>query len=216
MTPEELDQELADLDRLAPPSVDPAALLRLESRIAELEAEKAELTRTVVEQRTDIVRQTDALESRKRELLALESDYERKRKEWESRSAEWDRREAFWALNAQQERVDRRAKWVEKTRWISLGLGTAALGLGFIWAAERYWTFTQNEQLQMMEAAAKDKAAAVTLLQQARQEFDKAAHLNRRPRRTTGTANRTTDAGGNSTPRENGMQATGENERQRN
>lgn len=203
MTPEELSRELSDLDRLGPPALDPAALLRLETQLADLEGENTELRQKVQERDARIHRLTAELESRKRELLDLESLHEREQKEQDNRAAEWRRREAFWATSAQRERADRRAKGVEKTRWMSLGLAGLMLGLGFLWAGERYWTFTHDEHLLMLEAAAKDKAAAVVLVQQARQEYEKAARLNRRARRSADSANRTPEAGGNSPPGEN-------------
>ena len=191
MTPEELSRELSDLDRLGPPAVDPAALLRLETQLADLEGENTELRQKMQERDARIHRLTAELESRKRELLDLEFLHEREQKEQDNRAAEWRRCEAFWATSAQQERADRRAKGVEKTRWMSLGVAGLMLGLGFLWAGERYWTFTHDEHLLMLEAAAKDKAAAVVLVQQARQEYEKAARLNRRARRSAGSANRT-------------------------
>ncbi len=195
MTPDELERELLELDRLSPPTLDPAVLLRLESRIAELETENAELNRFVVLQKADIERQTNISESRRRGLSTFVSEHERKQKEWEGRAAEWSKREAFWATQAQRERTDQRSKGLQKAYSISLGIGLAVLGLGFVFAAERYWTFTHNEQLQMMEAAIEDKAAAANLLQEARKEYEKTSRLNQRSRRNTSSKNRTINPG---------------------
>jgi hypothetical protein len=52
------------------------------------------------------------------------------------------------------------------SRWIQsacLAIAGLAICCGFWIAANRYWTFTHDQQLRMMQTAARDKADAIPL-----------------------------------------------------
>ncbi len=183
MTPDELARELADLDRFSPPAVDPALLLHLETRASGLTEENTELRQTIAQNEARIAELLSSVEQRKAELSALKISQQKREKEWEEQLAEWRRKQQYWSSIAVTERADVRSR---RTQWIqSVGLAVAGIGvcLGCWIAGERYWTFTQDEQLRMMQTAARDKAEAVTAYRNANRELAEVKRLRNQMRR---------------------------------
>jgi hypothetical protein len=52
-----------------------------------------------------------------------------------------------------------------------------AVCLGFFIAGEKYWTFTHDDQLRMMQSAARDKADAVAAYRKASKDLADAVRL---------------------------------------
>ena len=183
MTPDELARELADLDRFSPPAVDPALLLQLETRASGLTQENTELRQTIAQNEARIAELLSSAEQQKAEVSALKSSQQKREKEWENQLAEWRRKQQYWSSFAVSERADLRSK---RTQWIqSAGLAVAGIGvcLGFWIAGERYWTFTHDEQLRMMQTAARDKAEAVAAYRNANRELAEVTRLRNQMRR---------------------------------
>jgi hypothetical protein len=199
MTPDELDRELADLDRFSPPPVDPARLLALETRASDLAQENTDLRHTIGLRDARIAELQTASDQRTRELLALKTAQQRREKDWESERADWLGKQQYWSSLALRERSDLRAI---RTRWIqSAGLAIAGMAvcLGFWIAGEKYWTFTHDDQLRMMQSAARDKAEALAAYRNASKDLADAARLRNQIRKTKKTPNAATREGGEKT-----------------
>jgi hypothetical protein len=202
MTPDELSRELVDLDRFSPPSVDPAHLLALETRLSDLSQETTELRNALAQRDAKIVGLLNTVEQQNGDLLTLKTAQQDKEKQWEAALAAWRRKQEFWAPLAIRERADLRAK---RNQWIqAAGLAVAGLAVsfGFWFAGQKYWTFTHDDQLRMLQTAARDKADALAAYQNAHKDLAEITRLRnqiRRAKRTTaatqtGGENAATDA----------------------
>lgn len=199
MTPDELDRELADLDRFSPPPVDPARLLALETRASDLAQENTDLRHTIGLRDAQIAELQSASLQRSGELLALRSVHQRREKDWESERADWLRQQQYWSSLALRERSDSRAL---RTQWIqSAGLAIAGMAvcLGFWIAGEKYWTFTHDDQLRMMQSAARDKAEALAAYRNASKDLAEVVRFRNQTRKTKKTPNAASRDGGEKT-----------------
>ena len=82
------------------------------------------------------------------------------------------------------------------TQWIeSAGLAVAGLAvcLGIWIAGEKYWTFTHDDQLRMMQTAAQDKAEARAAYQNAHRELAEVVRLRNQMRRLKRACRRTAE-----------------------
>ena len=152
-------------------------LLALETRASDLAQENTDLRHTIGLRDARIAElQSDALQ-RSGELLALKSAQQRREKDWDSERADWLGKQQYWSSLALRERSDSRAL---RTQWIqSAGLAIAGMAvcLGFFIAGEKYWTFTHDDQLRMMQSAARDKADAVAAYRKASKDLADAVRL---------------------------------------
>ena len=199
MTPDELDRELADLDRFSPPPVDPARLLALETRASDLAQENTDLRSTIGLRDAQIAELQIASDQLNRELLTLKTAQHRREKDWYSERADWLRKQQYWSSLALRERSDSRAL---RTQWIqSAGLAIAGMAvcLGFFIAGEKYWTFTHDDQLRMMQSAARDKADALTAYRNASKDLAEVVRLRNQIRKTKKAPNAATRDGGEKT-----------------
>ena len=199
MTPDELDRELADLDRFSPPPVDPARLLALETRASDLAQENTDLRHTIGLRDAQIAELQSAALHRSGELLALKTAHHRREKDWDSERADWLGKQQYWSSLALRERSDSRAI---RTQWIqSAGLAIAGIAvcLGFWIAGEKYWTFTHDDQLRMMQSAARDKADALAAYRNASKDLAEVVRLRNQIRKTKNTPNAATRDGGEKT-----------------
>ena len=62
-----------------------------------------------------------------------------------------------------------------------------AVCLGFFIAGEKYWTFTHDDQLRMMQSAARDKADALAAYRNASKDLADAARLRNQIRHSKKT-----------------------------
>ena len=199
MNPDELDRELADLDRFSPPSVDPARLLALETRTSDLAQENAELRHTIGLRDAQIAELQTASDQLNRELLTLKTAQQRREKEWDSERADWLGKQQYWSSLALRERSDSRAK---RTQWIqsaALAIAGIAVCLGFWFAGEKYWTFTHNDQLHMMQSAARDKADAIAAYRNASKDLAESVRIRNQLRKTKKAPNAASRDGGEKT-----------------
>jgi len=188
MSPDDLDRELADLDRFSPPSLDPALLLQLETRASSLAQENSNLRQYLAQRDAQIAELQSASEQLNRQLLSLQTAQQWREKDWNSERSDWLRQQQYWSSLALSERSDSRAK---RTLWIqSAGLAIAGIAvcLGFWIAGQKYWTFTHDDQLRMMQSAARDKAVALALYQDATKKFNQIVHLRNQIRRAQSPA----------------------------
>ena len=199
MTPDELDRELADLDRFSPPPVDPARLLALETRASDLAQENTDLRHTIGLRDAQIAELQTASDQLNRELLTLKTAQQRREKEWDSERADWLGKQQYWSSLALRERSDSRAKRAQWIQAAGLAIAGIAVCLGFWFAGEKYWTFTHDDQLRMMQSAARDKADALTAYRNASKDLADAGRLRNQLRKTKKAPNAATRDGGEKT-----------------
>lgn len=200
MSPDDLDRELADLDRFSPPSLDPALLLQLETRASSLAQENSDLRQHLAQRDAQIAELQTASEQLDRQLLTLQTAQQWREKDWNSERSDWLRQQQYWSSLALRERADSRAK---RTLWIqSAGLAIAAIAvcLGFWIAGEKYWTFTHDDQLRMMQSAARDKADALAAYRNASKDLAAAVRIRNQIRKTKKAPNAARDGGEKAEP----------------
>jgi len=200
MTPDDLSRELDDLDRrFSPPPLDPAHLRPLEIRASDLAQENADLRSALTRQESKIAELQTASQLQSAELLTLKTAQLKREKDWESERADWLRKQQYWSSLARGERSDSRA---QQTQWIqsaALAIAGIAVCLGFWFAGEKYWTFTHNDQLRMMQSAARDKADAIAAYRNASKDLAEAVRIKNQLRKTKKAPNAATRDGGEKT-----------------
>jgi len=152
-------------------------LLALETRASDLAQENTDLRHTIGLRDARIAELQTASGQLNRELLTLKTAHQRREKDWDSERADWLGKQQYWSSLALRERSDSRAL---RTQWIqSAGLAIAGMAvcLGFFIAGEKYWTFTHDDQLRMMQSAARDKADAVAAYRKASKDLADAVRL---------------------------------------
>ena len=174
-------------------------LLALETRASDLAQENTDLRHTIGLRDARIAELQTASGQLNRELLTLKNTQQRREKDWESERTDWLGKQQYWSSLALRERSDSRAI---RTQWIqSAGLAIAGMAvcLGFFIAGEKYWTFTHDDQLRMMQSAARDKADAVAAYRKASKDRADAGRLRNQLRKTKKTPNAATQEGGEKT-----------------
>ena len=174
-------------------------LLALETRASDLAQENTDLRHTIGLRDARIAElQSDALQ-RSGELLALKTAHQRREKDWDSERAGWLGKQQYWSSLALRERSDSRAK---RTQWIqsaALAIAGIAVCLGFWFAGEKYWTFTHNDQLHMMQSAARDKADAIAAYRNASKDLAESVRIRNQLRKTKKAPNAASRDGGEKT-----------------
>ena len=188
MSPDELARELEDLQRFAPPAGDPITLLEHDTRIADLQQENEELQQLANSRASLLASLSLDLDWQKQQLLTLQTAQDSLARKAESHDADLRLHEQSWSRNAIQERAEKRLHYLQVTR--SFSLPSAALLFAFtaLWIGQKYWSYTHDDHLRMLEQATAERVKATALLNEARQTFDRAARLqkqNRRPKPPT-------------------------------
>ena len=174
-------------------------LLALETRASDLAQENTDLRHTIGLRDAQIAELQSAALQRSGELLALKTAHQRREKDWDSERAGWLGKQQYWSSLALRERSDSRAK---RTQWIqsaALAIAGIAVCLGFWFAGEKYWTFTHNDQLHMMQSAARDKADAIAAYRNASKDLAESVRIRNQLRKTKKAPNAASRDGGEKT-----------------
>ena len=205
MSPDELARELEDLRRFAPPTGDPIALLEHDTRIADLEQENEELKQLATARASQIATLSLDLDHLKAELNRVQATRDTLQCQVELHDTELRLRQQSWSRAALQERSEKRAQYLQSAYWISLAVAALALAFTAVWIGQKYWSYTHDDHLRMLEQATAEHTKATALLNEARQTFDRAARLEkqtRRPKPPTVRAAKPATADQNGTPGE--------------
>ena len=191
MSPDELARELLDLQRFSPPTGDPIALLERDTRIADLQQENEELQQSAAARGSQLATLWLDLDHHKQQLARLQSERDSLQCQVELHDTELRIRQRSWTHAALEERSQKRAQYAQSAYWISLAVAALTLAFTTVWIGQKYWSYTHDDHLRMLEQATAERTQATALLSEARQTFDRAARLqrqNRRPKPPTAPA----------------------------
>ena len=183
MSPDDLARELEDLQRVAPPVGDPLALLERDTRIADLQQENEELKQLATARASQIATLSLDLDHLKGELAQVQSNRDTLQGQVELHDTDLRLHQKSWSRAALQERSEKRRHSLQLAR--SLSIPVAALALAFIavWIGHKYWSYTHDDHLRMLEQTTAEHAKAVALLNEARQTFERATRIQKQNRR---------------------------------
>ena len=205
MSPDELARELEDLQRFAFPVGDPIALLEHDTRIADLEQENEELKQLAGARASQLATLSLDLDRLKAQLAQVQATRDTLQCQVELHDTDLRLRQQSFSRAALKERSEKRAQYLQAAYWISVALAALALAFTAVWIGQKYWSYTHDDHLRMLEQATAERVKATALLNEARQTFDRAARLqkqNRRPKPTTARAAKPAADDQNGTPGE--------------
>ncbi len=183
MSPDELAREIADLQRFTPPAGDPIALLERDTRIADLQQENEELKQSILALEAQLAALSGDHTSQAKHLTRLQSERDSLHRKVQQNDAEFRWKEALWSDAALKESSDQRSKRLHSVYWISIAVASLALAFTAVWIGQKYWSYTHDDHLRMLQQATAEQAKATALLNEARQTFDRAARLQKQNRR---------------------------------
>ncbi len=183
MSPDELARELEDLQRFAPPAGDPIALLEHDTRIADLQQENEELKQSILTLEAQFAALSGDHTSQAKHLTRLQSERDSLHRKVRENDAEFRWKEDLWSDAALKENTDRRSKRLQSVSWISLAVASLALAFTAVWIGQKYWSYTHDDHLRMLQQATAERTKAIAFLNEARLTFDRAARLQKQKRR---------------------------------
>ena len=110
-----------------------------------------------------------------------------------------------WSYAALKERSEKRIQYAQSAYWISIAVMALALAFTAVWIGQKYWSYTHDDHLRMLEQATAERVKATALVNEARQIFDRAIRLqkqNRHPKPSTARATKPAADDQNETPGE--------------
>ena len=194
MSPDELARELEELKRFAPPAGDPIALLEHDTRIADLEQENEELKQLAAARASQLATLSLDLDHLKEKLARAQSTRDTLQCQIELHDTDLRLHQQSWSRAALKERSEKRAQYAQSAYWISVAVVALALAFTVVWIGQKYWSYTHDDHLRMLEQATAERVKATALFNEARQTFDRATRLqkqNRHPKSPTAPSRKT-------------------------
>lgn len=182
MSPDDLARELQDLQRFSPPPADPKLLLERDTRIADLQQENAELRQSADSLKEKLASLSGDLDREKKKLAQLQITHDSLERQNQADLAELDYNRRLWSSNLISDRAAKRSRYAQSVYWICLALMSVSLAFASVWIGAKYWTYSHDEHLQMLQEATQRNAQATASLDQARRIFAQATRLQRQSR----------------------------------